>query len=250
MGFFSAIADVVGAGLGFAGNRAAADEAREGAERSAQISAEAADRARAEYRQAAERGVTALQTGRDRARAEIDPILGYTQEAPGYLRNVMLSADTDLTPDQQQGLDDLHRDIRSSLAASGLRGAGRAGVAAYGDAVGRYRSRAADQNQARRDQAAGVLEARGANARTNLGNLEADTGRGIAATETRTAIPAGQAIMQAGDVAAGAARDSGRYSADAMLANTSLAGNTVGSITALVADDLKRERGGLPRSKV
>lgn len=219
MGWLDTLIEVAvpaaGALLGASANRSAAKTASAGAERAAQIEAEAQEKARQEFRAAAERGIGAIREG----------TAGYQQTIAPLLRSPDM-----LTPAQEIAREDLHREMNAQLAASGLRGAGRSGVAAFFDADRRFLADAMDRNQDRSDQA-----------RRGLAGIFADQGRSIANTEIGAGSQLGSSFQSEGRAGAGAANDAAAYQAQAGLANARLYGSAIGSIGSLIADERKRQ---------
>lgn len=113
---------------------------------------------------------------------------------------------TRLTPSQEGQLEDARGDVRGQLAASGLRGSGRATVAAFRDVESDFRNRLLEGERGRRERLA-----------TGLSAIDRDTGyaRG------------------------GAERNTGLIGANATTANAGLRGAAVGSILGAVANEAK-----------
>lgn len=113
---------------------------------------------------------------------------------------------TELTPSQEEQLDKARTDIRGQLASSGLRGSGRATVAAFRDVESDLRNRMLDSERGRRERlSAGLAE------------IDIGTGRAIG----------------------GATRRGGQYAADATTANAGLRGAAVGSILGSISSEMK-----------
>ena len=155
-----------------------------------------------------------LDEGREGALDAVTPLIAPGDDARTYLRTAMASNPAMLRPSQKIALDDTIRQTKQGLAAGGLRGAGRAGTAVLGDVTGRTIARFQDQNQQRSDRSATTLEGRGAQARTNVANIEQQTGASKAASATGTASNIARLDTAAGQVGANLAGDLG-YSAGA-----------------------------------
>jgi hypothetical protein len=138
----SIAAPIVGGLIGSRANKSAASTAANAQTQSAQMQIEANERARKEFQEAAQRGIGAIRAGTGNYAATINPLLTPNP--------VQLPMHRGLTPNQQIGRQDLLRQGQATLAASGLRGAGRAGVGTILDADRRYIASARD---ARRDAA-------------------------------------------------------------------------------------------------
>ena len=113
---------------------------------------------------------------------------------------------TRLTPSQEVQLDRARTDIRGQLASSGLRGSGRATVAAFRDVESDLRNRMLDSERGRRERLS-----------TGLANIDMSTGRST-----------GEATRQGG-----------MYAADATTSNAGLRGAAVGSILGSIASEAK-----------
>lgn len=159
----------------------------------------------------------AIREGNRRAQERFETLQAQSAPAQSYLRRTMVEAPSTLTPMQKQQLDDLRRDTTATLAANGLRGAGRATVAAVRATESDFRNRAFDSNRARSDRAASQLANQFATASTNAAMLDQDTGKAI-----------GTGMNTAGVNAAGATT-----------ANAGLRGQAIGDIASLVRTELK-----------
>jgi hypothetical protein len=106
-----------------------------------------------------------------RAGEKFQPLADAGAEAMGLLRQTAGGDASKLTPSQQRTLDKVRRSSINNLAATGMRGAGRAGIAAVNDAEAGYRADAEDQNQRRIDQAINSLFGAGSSATGNIANL-------------------------------------------------------------------------------
>lgn len=143
------------------------------------------------------------------------------QTAPGttYLRSLVSADPNVLSPSQQRQLDTLRRTTGAQLAASGLRGAGRAVTKSIRDVESDYTSRAIDSNRARSDMAAGNLSGQYFNAGNNSANASVNTGNAI-----------GQgALNTAGTVA------------NADIATAATQGQTLGAVASIFANANKEE---------
>jgi hypothetical protein len=220
MSWFSTLASVavpvLGTVLGTRANNQAAERTAEGATQAAAINADAQGAARQEYREAANRGIRAINAGTDQAIGTIRPML--------YVPPRMTDA-------QRSGLDDLTRSGNAQLAASGLRGAGRAGVSAVMDQRRRFIQSATAENE-------GVAR----DARSRIASIKAGRGAAIAGTETGLGSQIGGSLGQQGQVTAGATRTAADASAGAGLANANLTGSALGTIGAIIADEMKSTR--------
>lgn len=110
-----------------------------------------------------------IQAAPDLVRQALGP---YAAAGLQMLPQLLQIAQTDpskLTMSQQRALDQLQRDMGARLAASGLRGAGRAGVAAANEGEAAFLAKAFDSNRARSDQAMYSLQQTGYGANQAIG---------------------------------------------------------------------------------
>ncbi len=101
------------------------------------------------------------QMGADEITGAYDPYMESGSEALSYLNQAMNTDPSRLTPSQQLALENYRRDAIARLAKSGLRGAGRAGVAAVNQGDATLNAQFYDQNQRRSDAAAQTLNSQG-----------------------------------------------------------------------------------------
>lgn len=203
------VAQIGGSILGFAGNQSAANAA---------TSANAAARQATE--EAKQRGIAAIKAGTEKYASTVAPQLQFNP--------VGLTTYRGLTQAQQIGLDDLRRNGRATLAASGLRGAGRAGVASILDAERRYIANAADRSDAEQRSAYRQEQGDVDRAQSGLAQIYAQEGGAIANTE-----------IGAGNSLANSISADGRINANATTANAALAGEAMGGLASLIADSAK-----------
>lgn len=117
-----------------------------------------------------------LDANAEKAAGNIKPYAEAGTEALESLRRLSGEDPSKLTASQQRQLDQLKRSSAQRLAASGLRGAGRAGVALANDAELGFRAKAEDENRARVDRAIASLFGTGSGAATALAGLTERTG--------------------------------------------------------------------------
>lgn len=214
-----AVTTVGGALLGSDAN-ADALKAQQNANADAQEeNSDAQNKARAELAAAKQRGIRAIQAGTSGYRDTINP---------------MLEADygpTGLTDSQGIQLEDLTRYGNASIAASGLRGAGRAGPLAVMETRRRFMADSLGTNQQRQDSA-----------RRGLAGIYADEGKSIANTEIGTGSQTASSLQGEGATNANLAVQSGQAAAGAATANGSLWSDTLGSLAGIADDALNRAR--------
>lgn len=91
----------------------------------------------------------------------LQPYIGAGDQALNYLTQQMGIDPSQLTPSQKRLMEKYHRDVAASTAASGLRGSGRAGVAAVNEGLADLYANFHDQNLARSGAAATALNTQG-----------------------------------------------------------------------------------------
>lgn len=137
------------------------------------------------------------------AQEQVNQIRGGNERAIAQFRPVLAESPQTLTPQQQVTLGDAQRDLNNSNLLG--RAGGRSYTRAFADMTNRFRGNAVAENTRRQDQARG-----------NVAQLEAQTGRQVA-------VPIGQA----GDAAGAAAIGDAGVKADTMGAITSYFANAV-----------------------
>lgn len=177
-------------------------------ERASERAAQAAQQQAEEIR----RGNTLAQQRFEQNRADAEPGMAYQRQ--------MIGQADQLTDAQRAQLDDVRRVTGNQLALSGLRGSGRAAVAAVRRSETDFVNSAMESNRRRADQAAGSLAQQGFRANELAANTDAATGRAI-----------GQGAMQAG-----------LYDAESGLANAQIRGRAIGDIGTIINDTLKEGR--------
>src|SRR5438132_497817 len=92
-----------------------------------------------------------------RGRGTYGDMAAESAPAVAALRSVAFSNPYALTPEQQAARDTTMRNANANLAASGLRGAGRAGIAVLDKAGSDFDNSAWSANRARSDSAVNTL---------------------------------------------------------------------------------------------
>lgn len=227
------LGSIIGAVGNIFGASQAADAAENAARLSGQYNLEATDRilaaneqARRELRQAAARGIGYIDQGTGKYEQTIQPLLTpHPTLMPTY---------RGLTEQQQLGREDLNRNSRATLASSGLRGAGRAGVAAALDADRRYILAARGANDAdtisERRAAVGKADA----ARSGLASIYPQTGIAKSNTEIGTGTQISNALQSAGTQVANLTANTGQAYANAANQQGNIWGNAITSTGNLV----------------
>lgn len=212
-------ASVISAGLNLAGNALGGLFASDGQEKAADIAGQTALRQEAELREAKKRGIAAIDQGTSDYASTIAPLLTE--------RPIMLPTFQGLTAQQQIGHEDLLRDGRATLAASGLRGAGRAGVGAVMDQSRRYLAAAHGQNDAASLAARAAARGGADSARAGLAGVKANAGTAKANTELGVGSSLAGIYGQAGNTQANIANQTGNTLANLATSTGRLAGNTL-----------------------
>ena len=174
--------------------------------------------------------VEAARIGAEAARVQADEIRSanegaqarYEEQravtAPGVSRlRSVVSAPEGLTPEQIAAREELRRQTTNTVSRSGLRGSGRATVAAIKKVESDFTNQAIAANRARGDTAATTLA--GSNLATygQQAGIDQSTGRAV-----------GDAAMTAGLASAGATT-----------ANANMAGRALGDLAGIIASDVK-----------
>jgi len=182
---------------------------------------------RAEMREAADRGLSSIRAGTQKYADTTAPL---RTERP-----VVMPTYRGLTTQQQMGLTDLRRDDDARLAATGMRGAGRAGIGAVLDRDARYMAGARDRND--QDTLGAKRAARaGADAATsNLGQIYAQQGGAEANTEMQVGNNLGQSLRSDGTVVGQTMRDSGAIGASATQGNADIYRSAINSLGGIFA---------------
>lgn len=182
---------------------------------------------RDEMRAAADRGLASITAG---TKAYTDTTAPLRIERP-----VMLATNRGLTDQQKIGLEDLQRGDAATLAATGLRGAGRAGVSAVMDRDRRYIADARGGNDrtnlAAKQQARSSADA----ATANLGQIQAQEGGAKANTELQVGNNIGSSLRADGSVVGQTTRDNGTISAGADTGNAQIYQSALNSLGGIFA---------------
>lgn len=158
-------------------SQAALDAARMSSDaylRGIEIQQRGNEAARAQFQQNAVAGVDAIHGGVGNYAATMAPLLTPTP--------VMLPTYRGMTDAERIAADDAHRTGMATLAASGLRGAGRAGIGAVMDQDRRIAATSAQNNDNRRLSAMQTADQQAKSARSSLASVYANEGTQIANT--------------------------------------------------------------------
>jgi hypothetical protein len=218
-------------------NSGAARTAADATTRAAEIQAQAAREGRAEMAAARDRGIGAIRSG---TQAYTDTVAPMLEERP-----IMLPTYRGMTDAQRITREDMQRRAMNTLATSGLRGAGRAGVASIMDQDRRFVAYATARNDADRLGALRTARSSADSARSGLAQVRAQEGGSIANTEIGQGNRMADSITRQGQTTGQATQQVGTIQAGADVANAGLlqdALGTIGSVIAGATKDSNRDR--------
>lgn len=176
---------------------------------------------RGDLRTTADAAAGLLQEGSENYGEQYAPYTAAGSDAVGYLQGVMNADPRQMTGNQQRMIDDFQRDSVATLAASGLRGSGRAGVAAVNEGRAKLLADLYDQNQKRADSAASTLNSQGFQATGNVANNVQGLADSLADLRYKTGTAAAQSRNNIMNVVA-----QGGYDLSQDFANKALASET------------------------
>lgn len=242
----SAIPALIQTGGSLYGQKQAADANKDAARTTAEFSQGSADILKGGYDQqlASLLGVVPelRQNYAGRYQGEEALYRPYVQAGQQGLAGIQAMASADpnvMTPEQQRGLDAYQRQAGARLAASGLRGAGRAGVAAVNEGDAAYRAKAFTENQRRGDAANADLMRYGyqgtGQTASALNSLYSNNAT-LSATDAQLR---GNTAMNKASADAAAQSAGGAALVGAQLANGKGWGETLGSLGSVIASEMK-----------
>lgn len=259
---------VMGGGLNFAGAITAggddfADTMRGASDEFDRRIAGGAQRFHDETTRGARAYDDAIEGGFRRADRMFQPYSEEGLHALDLLRTITARDPSELDPSQRRMRERSIRDMRANLAASGLRGAGRAGVASVNEGIADLDANMFDSNRARVDRAIDTLSGLGFNASgqraglatgaaTRTGDNRRRAADAIARNDMTTAELGARTRMAADDLSArmgydartrGASRmwDARSDAADRMWrASTDAAGRSLNVEDAILQNDARR----------
>lgn len=247
MAFWDALLNIGGqlggAFLSSNANQNAAETVANSNRDAANIYANAQREGLAAYREMVDKAIAEATAYNQRAQGTLRGMAAESQPAVDYLRGVAFSNPYDLTPQQRTAREGTMRSATATVAASGLRGAGRAGVAAINKAGQDFDNSAWASNRSRADSANSQLFGENQTARLRDASLDQTTG----ATRASMMGAQGQAAMNTadniGNYTANTTRDTGQTGANADLASANNWGSAIGALTSIFANEAK-QRGG------
>lgn len=169
---------------------------------------------------ASQRQTDAILKGQADANARLDAIYEESAPARGRLLRMSAADPSMLTPEQKLQREDVLRGATTRLAASGLRGAGRAGVAAINEADRRFTAGALSSNANRGDAAARTLAGEGLSAAGRSATIDYGTGSRLA----------------------GVYADQGDTNAGLEIAQGKNVASTMGAISSAIASEAKADQ--------
>jgi len=158
-------------------------------------------------------------------------------------RPILLPQYRGLTDQQQIGRDDLIRQGQATLASSGLRGAGRAGIGVVLDQVRRYDAAARDGNDTANRQAQVAARGSADSARQGLAGVQANAGSAKANTEIGVGTQSAGIIGQSGQTQANLASSTGQTAANLAASTGQSQGNLAVSTGQLLGNTLQSATG-------
>lgn len=233
-------AAIGGAFLGADANESAADARTSANDAALKAQLDFSREGRQEMRDASNRGLSAISAGTQKY---ADTTADMRTERP-----VMRSTYRGLTDQQQIGLSDLQRDDNARLAATGMRGAGRAGIASVLDRDARYMAGARAAND---QDAMGAKRAARASADAATGNLAqiyAQEGGAKANIETGQGANIGNSLRADGSAAAQITANNGAIAGGADIGNAQIYQSALNSLGGIFAN-ADAERTPLDRLK-
>lgn len=180
------------------------------------FNSDAADEAAQAQLQAAKIQARMIQQGQKRAAKTLHKIRKAAAPSIPYLQNAVTESGQ-LTPAQQQQLEDLRRNVSNTIHSSPFAGSGRTAAALFRRAESDFTNEALDRNKARADTAAGRL----------WGGYTGAAGQ-IASGQQTAGAQMGAALGQG-------TANAGMIQAQGTLANGKLFGQAIGDIGSMIA---------------
>jgi hypothetical protein len=242
----SALPALIQAGGSIYGQKQAADANKDAARTTGEVSQGSADTLKGGYDQQLSSLLAVTpelrQNYAERYQGQESLYRPYVQAGNQGLAGIQAVAAQDpnqFTPEQQRGLDAYRRGAGARLAASGLRGAGRAGVAAVNEGDAAFRAKNFTENQRRSDAANSDLMRYGyqgtGQTATALNNLYSNNAT-LSATDAQLI---GNTAMDKAKTDAAAESTGGAALVAAQQANGAGWGSTLGSLGSVIASEMK-----------
>lgn len=157
----------------------------------------------------------AIREGNQEALRILEEIMAETQPAVAGLRRIAAEDPRTLRPAQQTALADARRITANRLATTGLRGSGRAEVAAVRDVEGRLKGDMIESNLARQERSLSQLASPYFQAQTGRANIAAGQGPQIAGLYGETGEAGQRQELAKGHLYGQAIKDIGSVIAEA-----------------------------------
>jgi hypothetical protein len=231
--------NLIGAAIGSNANQNAANTVAQSNAQAAQIYADAQQRGLDQYTALINQAMNEATAYDNQATSVYGGMAAESQPAISYLRGVAFSDPYQLTPQQQSARADTLRDASNNLAASGLRGAGRSGVAVLNKAMTDFDNNAYTSNRNRADAANSQLYGENVNANNNIAATDRQTGSARANMLAGQGTAAMQSAQNTGTFAANAAQNTGQTAGNADTADASQWGSAIGAIGSIIANNQK-----------
>lgn len=242
----SALPTIVQVGGSLYGQKQASDANKSAARTTGQVSQQAADTLKTGYDQQLSQLLAVTpelrQNYADRYAGVAGQYQPYSQAGARGLAGISALASADpnqLNPEQSRAVADYRRGAASRLAASGLRGAGRAGVAAVNEGDAKLQASLFSENQRRRDAANTDLARYGYQATGQTASALNNLYSNNAVLSATNAQLQGNTSMDKAKADAAAQGAAGSALVSAQQANGASYGETLGSLGSVIASDLK-----------
>lgn len=213
----SGLASVAGAFIASSASSKAADQESDALDKASRISRESKDA-----------GLGFITQGTDRAVEALGPNFEKGALGTTALRTILARPSNMLSPEQRIQLADIRRSGQANLARSGLRGAGRAGVAVINDLERRTIAGFGSENRDRQQRVGEIFERRGGEAAVGEANFRANEG-----------VAKGNIEVEVGTQIARNAAEAGQAQAAATTASGGILSSSLGTIGGIISDEVK-----------
>lgn len=191
-----------------------------------------------------ESSIPYLESGYQGYEQAFTPYVAGGEDAQNFLRDIMSRDPSELTPSQQRLYERFLREANANVNASGLRGAGRAGVAAVNEGLADFYANMYDQNLNRSTAAADSLNQTGYGAAGATGGARKDLGEQMTQLTYGTGEKLAENARRLGDIRGDLTYSTGKQTADTRLQ----AGTKLQDTAFNTAQDLAKERLGTTTS--
>lgn len=233
-----------GAFLGSNANQNAADTIAQSNRDAARINADAQEAGYQRYKALIDQAMAEATAYNNQAKQVYQGMADRSAPAVAQLQQTAFSNPYSLTPQQATAREGVIRDANARLAASGMRGAGRAGVATVNKAAQDFDNSAWASNRARADSATNTMFGANQSAQNNVASTDRQTGATRANMLAGAGTAANQASQNSGTYAANATTNTGQTEANSGIADANLWGGAIGALTNVIAQNQKNLLGG------